>query len=113
MPVSEVIAYALAVGFGIRFVLPKAWLSARRLRPDINLLMVIAVAGAIGIGEWDETVRLQTVIGEKRPIWPWQVLRFVVLPIIGPSLIGVGLFGFTLSFDEFARTREIGAVHAP
>ncbi len=35
---------------------------------------------------------------------PWQVLRFVVLPIIGPSLIGVGLFGFTLSFDEFARS---------
>lgn len=35
---------------------------------------------------------------------PWQVLRFVVIPIIGPSLIGVGLFGFTLSFDEFARS---------
>lgn len=35
---------------------------------------------------------------------PWQVLRFVILPIIGPSLIGVGLFGFTLSFDEFARS---------
>ena len=35
---------------------------------------------------------------------PWQVLRYVILPIIGPSLIGVGLFGFTLSFDEFARS---------
>mgnify|MGYP001164136244 FL=1 len=35
---------------------------------------------------------------------PWQVLRFVIIPIIGPSLVGVGLFGFTLSFDEFART---------
>ncbi|MBX2882736.1 MAG: ABC transporter permease [Granulosicoccus sp.] len=34
----------------------------------------------------------------------WQVLRHVVLPIIAPSLIGVGLFGFTLSYDEFART---------
>lgn len=34
----------------------------------------------------------------------WQVLRHVILPIIGPSLIGVGLFGFTLSFDEFARS---------
>jgi len=31
-------------------------------------------------------------------------VRFVVLPIIGPSLIGVALFGFTLSYDEFART---------
>jgi putative spermidine/putrescine transport system permease protein len=35
---------------------------------------------------------------------PWQALRHVVLPIILPSLIGVGLFGFTLSYDEFART---------
>ncbi|MEC7574046.1 MAG: ABC transporter permease [Pseudomonadota bacterium] len=35
---------------------------------------------------------------------PWQVLRFVIIPIIGPSLVGVGLFGFTLSFDEFARS---------
>ena len=35
---------------------------------------------------------------------PWQVLRYVIIPIIGPSLVGVGLFGFTLSFDEFARS---------
>jgi len=34
----------------------------------------------------------------------WQALRHVVVPIILPSLIGVGLFGFTLSYDEFART---------
>lgn len=34
----------------------------------------------------------------------WQVVRYVVLPVIAPSLIGVGLFGFTLSYDEFART---------
>lgn len=35
---------------------------------------------------------------------PWQTVRYVVLPIIAPSLIGVALFGFTLSYDEFART---------
>ncbi len=34
----------------------------------------------------------------------WQTLRYVVLPIIAPMLIGVALFGFTLSYDEFART---------
>lgn len=34
----------------------------------------------------------------------WQTFRYVVLPIIAPSLIGVGLFGFTLSYDEFARS---------
>lgn len=34
----------------------------------------------------------------------WQVIWHVVVPIIAPSLIGVALFGFTLSYDEFART---------
>ena len=35
---------------------------------------------------------------------PWQGFRHVVLPIIGPSVVGIALFGFTLSYDEFART---------
>lgn len=35
---------------------------------------------------------------------PWQTFRHVVLPMILPMLIGVALFGFTLSYDEFART---------
>jgi putative spermidine/putrescine transport system permease protein len=35
---------------------------------------------------------------------PWQIIRHIIVPIIAPSLIGVALFGFTLSYDEFART---------
>ncbi|MBV8393533.1 MAG: ABC transporter permease [Alphaproteobacteria bacterium] len=35
---------------------------------------------------------------------PWQTIRHVIIPILAPSLIGVGLFGFTLSYDEFARS---------
>lgn len=37
---------------------------------------------------------------------PWQTFRHVVLPIIGPSVIGIGLFGFTLSWDEIARSSQ-------
>lgn len=37
---------------------------------------------------------------------PWQSFRNVVLPIIGPSVIGVAMFGFTLSWDEIARTSQ-------
>ncbi len=33
-------------------------------------------------------------------------MRHVVLPIILPSVIGVGLFGFTLSWDEIARSSQ-------
>lgn len=42
----------------------------------------------------------------------WQTIRFVVLPIVAPSLIGVALFGFTLSYDEIARTSQsVGALN--
>jgi putative spermidine/putrescine transport system permease protein len=43
---------------------------------------------------------------------PWQSFRHVLLPLIGPSVVGVGLFGFTLSWDEIARTSQaIGDVN--
>jgi putative spermidine/putrescine transport system permease protein len=35
---------------------------------------------------------------------PWQTFWHVLLPMIAPSLVGVGLFGFSLSYDEFARS---------
>ena len=36
----------------------------------------------------------------------WQTFKEAVLPIIAPSLIGVALFGFTLSYDELARSSQ-------
>ena len=43
---------------------------------------------------------------------PWQTFRYVVLPIILPSVVGIGLFGFTLSWDELARSSQaIGSVN--
>lgn len=38
---------------------------------------------------------------------PWQTFRHVVLPLILPSVIGIGLFGFTLSWDEIARSSQV------
>jgi len=37
---------------------------------------------------------------------PWQAFAHVVLPMIAPSVIGVGMFGFTLSWDEIARSSQ-------
>jgi putative spermidine/putrescine transport system permease protein len=34
----------------------------------------------------------------------WTVFREVTLPLILPGIVAAGLFGFTLSYDEFART---------
>ncbi|MEW5420541.1 ABC transporter permease [Amorphus sp. 3PC139-8] len=37
---------------------------------------------------------------------PLQTVWLVVLPILLPGLVAVALFGFTLSYDEFARTLQ-------
>ena len=43
---------------------------------------------------------------------PWQSFVHVVLPLIAPALLGIGMFGFTLSWDEIARTSQaIGDVN--
>jgi putative spermidine/putrescine transport system permease protein len=43
---------------------------------------------------------------------PWQTFKYVVFPLIAPSVVGVGMFGFTLSWDEIARTSQaIGDVN--
>lgn len=41
----------------------------------------------------------------------WQTTIGVVVPIILPSLIGIALFGFTLSYDEFGRTLLTAGVY--
>jgi putative spermidine/putrescine transport system permease protein len=43
---------------------------------------------------------------------PWQTFRFVVFPLVAPAIVGIGMFGFTLSWDEIARTSQaIGDVN--
>ena len=43
---------------------------------------------------------------------PWQTFWGVVFPLIAPALVGVALFGFTLSYDELARSSQaLGAVN--
>jgi len=37
---------------------------------------------------------------------PWQSFVHVVFPIIAASVVGIGLFGFTLSCDEVARSSQ-------
>ena len=34
----------------------------------------------------------------------WTVFKEIPLPLITPGVVAAGLFGFTLSYDEFART---------
>lgn len=53
-PPFSVVLYLGAVAAGGWYVFPKAVPAARKLRPDMNLLMTLAVLGAMGLGEWLE-----------------------------------------------------------
>ena len=61
-----------------------------------GLLIMISVIGRFN-RSWEEAA---TDLGAT----PWERTREVTLPILLPGIIGVALFGFTLSYDEFPRT---------
>lgn len=75
MPLAEAGLFGLAILFGVWLVAPKAWSSARRLGPDMNLLMVVAVAGAIGLGEFFEAATVAFFFARSLYLESWSVGR--------------------------------------
>ncbi|MBE1295058.1 MAG: heavy metal translocating P-type ATPase [Rhodobacteraceae bacterium] len=75
MPMAEAGLFAVAILFGVWLVAPKAWSSARRLSPDMNLLMVVAVAGAIGLGEFFEAATVAFFFSLSLYLESWSVGR--------------------------------------
>jgi putative spermidine/putrescine transport system permease protein len=61
-----------------------------------GLLIMFAVFNRFN-KSWEEAAR---DLGAS----PWRSFREVVLPIILPGVIGIALFGFSLSYDEYPRT---------
>jgi Cd2+/Zn2+-exporting ATPase len=55
--------YALAVAFGAVELLPKAWRSLRQRQLGIHLLMGLAIAGAVALGEWGEAATVAFLFG--------------------------------------------------
>ena len=78
--------YTSALGAQLSWTLP------------FGVLVMFAVMSRFN-NQWDEASR---DLGAT----PTQTIRLVVLPILMPGLIAVALFGFTLSYDEFARTLQ-------
>lgn len=75
MPLIETGLFAVAVLFGVWLVAPKAWSSARRISPDMNLLMVVAVTGAIGLGEFFEAATVAFFFSLSLYLESWSVGR--------------------------------------
>lgn len=74
-PVISVIFYLASIAAGVWYVTPKAVLAAKRLRPDMNLLMVVAIIGAVILGEWFEGGMVAFLFALSLLLEHWSVER--------------------------------------
>ncbi|MBS1852835.1 MAG: cadmium-translocating P-type ATPase [Acidobacteria bacterium] len=75
VPLPARVIYLGAVIVGGWYVAPKAVFAARRLRPDMNLLMTIAVIGAVVIGEWFEAALVTFLFALSLALEAWSIGR--------------------------------------
>jgi Cd2+/Zn2+-exporting ATPase len=75
VPLPARLLYLVALAAGLAFVVPRAWLALSRLRPDMNLLMTLAVAGAVGLGEWFEAATVAFLFALSLALEAWSVGR--------------------------------------
>jgi Zn2+/Cd2+-exporting ATPase len=75
VPVPVMVLYALAMLSGGWFVFPKAWSSVKHLRADMNVLMTVAVTGAIILGQWFEAAAVTFLFSLALLLEAWSVGR--------------------------------------
>jgi Cd2+/Zn2+-exporting ATPase len=74
-PLLVALFYLLAIVCGGWFVAPKALASAKRLSPDMNVLMVVAVFGSIAIGQMFEGAAVTFLFSLALLLESWSVDR--------------------------------------
>ena len=67
--------YIVTILIAYWYVAPRAWASLRRMRPDMNLLMTVAVIGAVVIGEWLEASAVSFLFALSLTIEGWSAGR--------------------------------------
>ena len=75
VPLVSIALYSVGIVAGLLMVLPKAWRSLVSLRPDMNLLMSVAVVGAVLIGEWFEGATVAFLFSFSLLLESWSVGR--------------------------------------
>jgi putative spermidine/putrescine transport system permease protein len=106
--IGSLVAPGLVLSIGIGLLLnfvgfPAAWYSSAvgaqlSWTLPFGVLVMFAVMSRFDRA-WEEAAY---DLGASR----WQIMRLVIIPILAPGLVAVALFGFTLSYDEFARTLQ-------
>jgi len=74
-PPLSIALYALAALAGGWFVFPKAVFAVRAMRPDMNLLMTVAVVGAVLIQEWFEAATVTFLFSLALLLESWSIGR--------------------------------------
>lgn len=69
------VLYGISALLGSLIVLPKAWAAVRRGRLEINVLMVIAVTGALFIGQFAEAATVSFLFAVSLALEAWSVGR--------------------------------------
>ncbi|HSI01409.1 MAG TPA: ABC transporter permease [Reyranella sp.] len=106
LAIASLIMPGLFVGLGIALTfrllgLPTSWFTSGlgaqlTWTLPFGLLIMFAV-----LGRFDRSYEEAAIdLGATN----WQKLKEVTIPMLLPGIIGVALFGFTLSYDEIART---------
>ena len=75
LPIVAKLLYLGAVVTGAWYVAPRGWRALARLRPDMNLLMMVAVFGAILINEFFEAATVAFLFAVSLALESWSVGR--------------------------------------
>ncbi len=106
LAIASLIIPGLVVGLGIGLTFQLLGLSARWYTSALfsQLTWTLPFGLLIMFAVFSRFNRSYEEAARDLGATSWKSLCYVVLPIILPGLIGVALFGFTLSYDEFPRT---------